>query len=169
MVTWVVNSRVPSEDFPNPVEDLVRTYLGTKWIITDPALSTSPPSDYSTKVRLGDFDFDYFSTYYIKVKEGITAFDNEFVGTGMIGFQTPIIFTLSARRLTKGQTFQQLNNMRLELIRIVGQYNPDDISGIPSMRITDPGDNPTAGTTAGGQSTWQAEVTAMTTYFKNYF
>ena len=165
MSTWIVNGR--GADFNQPVEDLVRTYLSTTWIITDPGLAATA-ADFETKVRLGDFDYEGFSTYYIKVKEGVTTFDNDLVGQGLIGFQTPIIFDLSARRLQKGMQFQQLNNMRLEVIRIIGQYSSDDILGIPSMRITDPGDDPSAGTTAGGQSIWYAQVTAMVTYFKNY-
>ena len=165
---WQVNGRIPASDFPNPVEDLVRTFISTKWTLTTPSLSTSPPSDYSTKARLTDFDYDGYATYHIKVKEGITTFDNDIIMSGLWGFQTPIICSLTARRLSTGQSFQQLNNMRLELVRIIGQYNPDEISGIPSMRIEDPGDTPEAGITEGGQSVWHSQVTAMTTYFKNF-
>lgn len=172
-ITWVVSSRVPEEDFPSPVEDLVRDYLRQEWSITDPAMgvipiSPAPPTDLHNKVRLGDFDYDGFSTYYIKVKEGTTTIDNEEIMNGLYGFQTPIIFTLSARRLTKGQQFQALNNMRLEVIRIVGQFKPDDISGIPSFRIVDPGDIPSPTTITGQKSVWDCQITANVIYNKHY-
>ena len=93
---------------------------------------------------------------------------NEEIMNGLYGFQTPIIFTLSARRLSKGQQFQQLNNMRLEVIRIVGQYAPDDISGIPSFRIVDPGDIPSPTTILGQKSIWYCQVTANVIYNKHY-
>jgi len=163
---WIVSGRVPAGDFSSPVEDLVRTFISTKWTLTNPSLSTSPPSDYGTKVRLSDFDYDSYATYHIKVKEGVTTFDNDMIMSGLFGFQTPIICDLTARRLTTGQSFQQLNNMRLELVRIIGLYNPDEISGIPSMRIEDPGDAPEEAV-VGQQSVWHAQVIAMTTYFKN--
>jgi hypothetical protein len=165
-MTWVVSSRVPLSDFTSPVEDLVREYIRTEWSISNPALSTTPPTDFSTKVRLGDFDYDSFSTYYIKVKEGTTTIDNELIVDNLYGFQTPIICDLYARRLSKGQQFQQLNNMRLELIRIIGQYNPDDISGIPGFQIVDPGDVPTP-EILGQKSIWHAQVTANVIYNKH--
>jgi hypothetical protein len=170
--TWVVSSRVPAGDFSSPVEDLVRNYLRAEWSISDPAMGVlpippAPPTDLHDKIRLGDFDFDGFSTYYIKVKEGVTTIDNEQIMSGLYGFQTPIIFTLSARRLSKGQQFQQLNNMRLEVIRIIGQYNPDDISGIPGFQIVDPGDVPSPTTIRGQQSIWWCEITANVIYHKH--
>jgi hypothetical protein len=171
--TWVVSSRVPAEDFPSPVEDLVRAYLRQEWSISTPAMGViptppAPPLDLHNKVRLGDFDYDGFSTYYIKVKEQTTTIDNEMIMDGLYGFQTPILFEMSARRLSKGQQFQQLNNMRLEVIRIVGTYNQDDISGIPSFQIIDPGDVPAPTTIRGQQSIWYAQVTANVIYHKHY-
>lgn len=166
--TWVVSGRVPAGDFSSPVEDLVKDYVASSWNLLDPAISTNPPTDFSTKVRLGDFDYDYFSTYYIKIKEQVTTFDNDFIMAGLFGFQTPVLFEMSARRLTYGQSYQQLNNMRLEVIRIIGQYRPDDISGIPSMLIEDPGEAPEEGTTSSGQPVWYSKVTARVIYFKNY-
>ena len=172
--TWVVSSRVPAGDFTSPVEDLVRDYLRQEWILTDPAMGVvptppAPPTDLHNKVRLGDFDYDGFSTYYIKVKEQTTLIDDEQILSGLYGFQTPILFELSARRLSKGQQFEQLNNMRLEVIRIIGQFRPDDISGIPSFLITDPGDVPQPTTVRGQRSIWQCRVMATVIYWKNYF
>ena len=163
---WILNGT--ASDFTSPIEDFVRTYLSARWILTDPSLSTNPPADFATKVRLGDWDYDGFSTYYIKIKEQTTTFDNDFIGTGLFGFTTPILFELTARRLTYGQSYQQLNNMRLEVIRIIGQFKPDDIPGIPDIHITDPGDAPEESTTTAGQVVWVAKVTATLTYFKSY-
>jgi len=170
--TWVVSSRVPASDFTDPVEDMVRDYLRQEWSITDPAMGViptppAPPTDFKDKVRLGDFDYDGFSTYYIKVKEQTTTIDSDLIMDGLFGFQTPILFELSARRLAKGQQFEQLNNMRLEVIRIIGQYRPDDISGIPSMEIVDPGDEPEK-SVIGQRSIWYAQVIANVIYHKSY-
>lgn len=171
--TWVVSGRVPSGDFSSPVEDLVRNYIRQEWSITDPEMGVLPtppaaPADLMDKVRLADFDWDGFSTYFIKVKEDVTTIDSEFIMDGLFGFQTPIICELTARRLTKGQQFQQLNNMRLEIIRIIGQYEADDISGIPSMRIVDPGDEPEKTVAGPNKTVWYCKITATVTYFKSY-
>jgi len=170
--TWVVASRVPAGDFTSSVEDMVRDYLRQEWSITDPAMGVIPtppaaPTDLKDKVRLGDFDYDGFSTYYIKVKEDVTTIDSEMIMEGLFGFQTPVVFELSARRLSKGQQFQQLNNMRLEVIRIIGQYPQDDISGIPAMEIVDPGEEPEKAA-VGQQSIWYAKVIANVIYHKSY-
>src|SRR6185369_11220894 len=165
-VTWIVNNR--GADFTDSIEDMVKAYVQTKWLLTDPALSTSPPTDFKSKVRLGDHDYDYFSTYYIKIKEQVTAFDNDNINSGLFGFETPVLFEMSARRLTYGQSFQQLNNMRLEVVRIIGQYRPDDILGISSMRIMDSGEEPEKATAQGGQSIWYSKVIANVIYFKSY-
>ena len=89
-----------------------------QWELSQPLQILQPIS--ITRIDSGDFDFDGFSTYYIiEVKEGETLIDNEEIINGLYGFQTPIVFTLSARRLSKGQQFQQLNKMQLEVIRIM--------------------------------------------------
>lgn len=166
---WTVNGRVPKSDFTEPVEDMIRDYLKLKWVENDPQISTAPPGDLHNKVRFGDHDYDGFSTYYIKVKEGTTTFNNDHVGNGLFTFYTPVIIELVARRLAKGQQFEQLNNMRNEVIRIIAEYKQDDISGIPSMDLDSPGeiDNPTA-TFMGQKSVWYCRVTAVVCYFKGY-
>lgn len=170
--TWIVSGRVPEEDFPEPVEDLVRNYLTSQWAINNPALSQGP-DDLKDKARFSDFDYDGDSTYHVKVKEQPTIIDSEFIEAGLFGFQTPIMIEMSARRLSKGQQFQQLNNMRLEIIRIIGQAKPDDISGIPSLLIVDPGDSPQPSNLSspvkGQKSIWYSQVIANVIYFKHYF
>jgi len=167
--TWIVSARTPAGDFTEPVEDMVREYLMMMWEETDPELSVNPPHDYSTKVRFGDFDWDGFSTYYIKVKEGTTIIDSDYINAGLFGFQTPVIVDLTARRLKYGEHFDQLDHMRLEVMRIIGHYMPDDISGVSSILLVEPAQSPekaVAGPSL-GQSVWHASVTLNVVYFKN--
>ena len=54
--------------------------------------------------------------------------------------KTSLNIDLTARRLTYGEHFAEMNNMRLEVIRILGNYRPDGISGIHSIEVETPGE-----------------------------
>ena len=54
--------------------------------------------------------------------------------------KTAVNIDLTARRLTYGEHFEEMNNMRLEKVRILGNYRPDQISGIQIIEIETPGE-----------------------------
>ena len=170
-MTFVVNGRVPEGDFSAPLEDLVSAYIQTKWTLTTPSKSQSPPTDFSTKVKFTDYDYDGSSTYQVKIKEDVTQFNDELIGQGFLSFTTPINFEATARRLTYGKTFEQLDNIRLEIVRIIGNYRPDGISGVPAMDIVAPGDvQPLSQfTEKGPRSIWRAKIVANVQYSKNCY
>src|SRR4249920_1679988 len=93
-IHYGVNGRVPFGDFEDEVKVLVRDWVKSKWSAS-PAVSTNPPNDFKDCIRFGDYDYDSFSTYYIKVSEDLTRFDNTLVSQGMLGFITPVLFKLT--------------------------------------------------------------------------
>lgn len=166
---WIVFGRNPVGDFPEPLEDILLNYIKSKWSKSSPGISTSPPRDYSYKIRFGDFVYDYMSTYYIRIKEQDTTFDNDLIVNGIYQIVTPIIIDLTARRLKVGEHFLELNNMRLEVIRILGNYRPDDISGIEMIEMDSPGERDIEPRTLdGGRSVWYLRIIANLHYSKGY-
>lgn len=144
IMIWYVANRSPPGDFTQPVEDMVRSYLYDNWgtaLPVIPAKSINPPADFNGKVRFGDIEYDYFSTYYIRVKEDDTEFDNEMIiNGGCFMMKTALNIDLTARRLSYGEHFAEMNNMRLEVIRILGNYRPEGISGIHMIEMETPGE-----------------------------
>ena len=142
--SWYVVNHSPAGDFTEPVEDMLRTYLKNNWGATgpiSPLKSTNPPLDLKNKIKFSDVEYDYLSTYYIRVKEADTAIDNEMIlNSGCFLMKTAVNIDLTARRLTYGEHFKEMNNMRLEVIRILGNYRPDDISGIQMIEMETPGE-----------------------------
>lgn len=168
--TWFVSNRTPAGDFTEPLEDMLITYLRAQWSATvSPAKSIAPPTDFSTKVRFGDFQYEYFATYYIRVKEDDTEFNNDLIVNGIFEMITPINIDLSARRLRYTENFAELNNMRLEVIRIIGNYIPDQISGVYAIDMEAPGERDIEPRTLeGGRSIWYVRIRALLKYIKGY-
>jgi hypothetical protein len=156
---------------------MVRNYVYDNWgtaLTVNPLKSTSPPADFNNKVRFGDFEYDYFSTYYIRVKEEDTAFDNDLIiNGGCFLMKTALNIDLTARRLTYGEHFAEMNNMRLEVIRILGNYRPDGIPGIHAIDIETPGerDIETRNFERAGRlqkTIWYLRIKAICQYIKAY-
>lgn len=178
LTNWYVTSNQPPQtDFILPIEDMVRDYLYDNWGMALPVLplkSTNPPADFNNKVRFGDFEYDYFSTYYIRVKEEDTAFDNDLIiNGGCFLMKTSLNIDLTVRRLTYGEHFEEMNNMRLEVIRILGNYRPDQIPGIHAIDIETPGerDIETRNFERAGRlqkTIWYLRIKAICQYIKAY-
>lgn len=175
--SWYVVNRQPPGDFTEPIEDMLRSYIYEKWgttISVNPQKSTNPPFDYTTNIRFGDVEYQNFSTYYIRVREGDTEFNNDMIQNyGMFQMKTTVNIDLTARRLKYGEHFEELNNMRLETIRILGNYRPDDISGIHLIELDRPGDRDieTQRFEAMGKlprTIWHLRITAKLHYIKAY-
>jgi hypothetical protein len=166
--TWFVVNK--GSDFTLPIEDMLSTYLQAQWSsAVTPAKSIAPPTDFSTKVRFGDFQYDYFSTYYIRVKEEDTEFNNDLIVDGTFQMKTAVNIDLTARRLKTGENFAELNNMRLEVIRILGNYRPDGIVGVHMIEIEAPGERDIEPRTLeGNRSIWYVRITANLHYIKAY-
>lgn len=159
----------PVGDFTEPLEDILLNYMTSKWSIQNPDISQDPPHDFDHKVRFGDFVYGYMSTYFIRIKEQDTTFDNDLIVNGIYQIVTQIFIDLTARRLKVGEHFQELNNMRLEVIRILGNYRPDDISGIEAIDIDSPGERDIEPRTLdGGRSVWYLRINANLHYSKGY-
>jgi len=177
VVQWFVANRIPFGDFTRPVEDMLRDYLYDRWgsaVPVIPQKSTAPPGDFKNKIRFGDFEYDYFSTYYIKVKEDDTQFNNDLIiNGGCFDMTTTVNIDLIARRLKYGEHFAELNNMRLEVVRILGNYRPDDISGIFMIETETPGerDIESRNFERSGQlprTIWYLRVRAICHFIKGY-
>jgi hypothetical protein len=144
LTNWYVTARSPPTDFTQSIEDMLLSYLYNNWAIALPVAppkSTNPPADFNSKVRFGDWEYDYFSTYYIRVKEEDTAIDNDLIiNGGCFLMKTAVNIDLTARRLKYGEHFEEMNNMRLEVSRILGNYRPDQISGIHAIELETPGE-----------------------------
>lgn len=177
LINWYVTNRSPAGDFSESIEDMVRSYLYTNWgtaVPVTPAKSTSPPTDFKNKVKFSDHEYDYFSTYYIRVKEEDTIFDNDLIiNGGCFLMKTAINIDLTARRLKYGEHFNEMNNMRLEVIRILANYRPDGISGIHAIDIETPGerDIETRNFERAGQlpkTIWYLRIKAVCQYIKMY-
>lgn len=168
--TWYVVNRTPPGDFTDPFDDMLSTYIQAQWSsAVTPPKSTNPPADFSSKVRFGDFQYDYFSTYYIRVKQEDTDFDNDEIVNAMFQMKTTVNIDLSARRLRYSENFSELNNMRLEVIRILGNYRPDAISGIHMIELEAPGERDIEPRTiSGGRSIWYVRITAFLHFIKGY-
>lgn len=174
----MINNGDPQMDFMMPLEDMIQDCLKTDWGNENPDItpkvSTDPPYDYSNKIRFGDFEYDYFSTYYIRVREGDTEIDNELPAEGgNFYMKTPINIDLTARRLKYGEHFEELNNMRLEVIRILGMCESDKIPGIHKIEIDRPGERDiesrnfeTAGRAP--RTIWYLRITGICHYMKGY-
>ena len=177
MAIITVNGRSPTGMFEDPTPDMIRQYIENEWNIDNPDKSTNPPADFKNKVRFADFDYDYHSTYHVMISQDEdTKFDNELIGQGLIKLSEPVLIEISARRLTYGKIFDELDNIRMEIIRILGQYEADNIgtnpfmSGIHAIEVIDPGDIEPISQFINKlpRSIWKAQVKCMVHYFISY-
>jgi hypothetical protein len=128
--TWILSSH--SSDFPSRLDGLVISYITSKWTATDPLIGGTAPTLQNENVNIGNYDYDKFRTYYIKVTEGQAVMHNR-LRDNLYGFETPIEFECWARRLSKGEAFDQLNNIINELLRILIEYQAEDIFGVQGV------------------------------------
>jgi hypothetical protein len=173
-----INGRTTLGLFENPTHKMIRDYIYNNWHITNPDRSENPPYDYSTNIRFVDFDYDYFATYHVMInQDDSTKFDNDLLGQGLLKLIDPIIIEISARRLTYGKTFDELDNIRMEIIRILGQFNPDNLpipndfmKGIHAIEVFEPGDILPISQFINKlpRNIWRAQVKCMVHYFISY-
>jgi hypothetical protein len=67
------------------------------------------------------------------------------------------------------ENFAELNNMRLEVIRILGNYRPDGILGVHMIEIEAPGERDIEPQVLdGNRSIWYVRIRAHLQYIKGY-
>jgi hypothetical protein len=96
--------------------------------------TTTEPS-ISEALHVDNYTYDNFRNYYIKIIEGKTNVLNHQPRQRVCAFETPIEFHCTARRLTKGEAFRQLNNIINELLRILGHYQAEEMFGIQGITL----------------------------------
>lgn len=173
-----INGRNRLGLFEKPTYQMIQQYIYNNWQISNPEKSINPPADFTTKVRFADFDYDYFATYHVMFnQDGNTRFDNELLGQGLLKLIDPILIEISARRLTYGKIFNELDNIRLEIIRILGEFSPDILSpeddfmiGIQAIEVEEPGDIEPISKFIYKlpRNIWRAQVKCLVHYFISY-
>ncbi len=173
-----INGRTNTGLFEWPTYKMIKDYIYNNWRISNPEKSTDPPADFTSRVRFADFDYDYFSTYHVMINQDeSTKFDNELIGQGLLELVDPIIIEMSARRLTYGKTFDELDNIRMEIVRILGEFSPDKLPppndfmvGIQAIHVFEPGDIEPISKFINKlpRNIWRAQVKCEVHYFISY-
>lgn len=167
----IVNGKEPLGPYTEPMHKMLRDHVVSMWTIGAPAKSINPPYDFTNKIRFAPHDYDGFSTYFCMViQDDDTRFDNEMKGQGTIQVHDPVLFELTARRLKYGKTFEELDNARREIHRILAQYKPGDIPGLYELEVFEPGDilPLTKWIFKLPRSLWRAQIKCMAHYHLTY-
>ena len=128
---WIVSGQ--STDFLDKLDNLVKAYVASKWAITVvPQLGADLTA---TEAQQDNFEYDSFRTYYIQVKEGQSRVVNREIRQRLYEFETPIEFVCTVRSLSKGESFNHLNSMINELLRIFGEFQREEIFGIQGITL----------------------------------
>ena len=155
--TWLLTGQ--SSDFLDKLDNLTKSYITTKWTLVSPAIG----SNRSTQISIDNFPFDKMRTYYIRIIEGKSNVTNHAPRQRLYQFETPIEFECSAMRLKKGEAFNELNSMINELMRIIGEYQKEDIFGVQGITF----DSITPiGTDSSGKAIWTRSLKVIFHYFK---
>ena len=164
--TWILSGQ--STDFPSRLDGLVIDYITANWTETDPLIGGSAPTKQEENVNIGNYDYDKFRTYYIKVTEGQAEIHNRIRGN-LYAFETPIDFECWARRLSKGEAFDQLNNIINELLRILIEFQAEDIFGVQGVLFDSITPLETTGNTSLDSATktlWKKTLRVKLVYYK---
>ena len=85
--------------------------------------------------QVDNFAYDSYRSYYIRIKEVASEVKNRQVRLNTYEFETPVEIETYARRLSKGESYAQLNAMVNELLRIFGTYQEDGIFGVQGITL----------------------------------
>jgi len=127
IIPWTLTDQ--STDFPDKLDNLLKTYITDNWSISTPAIGTDNAADLS----INNFQYDKFRTYYIQIVERPATITNRQIRQKVYEFETPIEFICSVRRLKKGEAFSELNNIINELMHLFGTYQKEDIFGVQGV------------------------------------
>ena len=167
----VVIWKIPEfpDDFPSRFDGLVIDYIVNEWQESDPPMKgEDPQGPQRREINIGNFDYDKFRTYYIKVTELPARVINR-PRHNLIEFWSPIELEVSVRRLTRGEAYPQMQNIMLELIRIFFMFNKYDIYGVQAVdfETLTPLSNPQNRTRQSAAKTlWKKTLRINLHYFK---
>jgi len=152
VVTWVVPEL--GADFTQDFEDIVIQYIYDKWAINNPAKGASPHSDTETEPDTVSFKAgfpDFFRPYEVAMVQTRTQ-PLEKIG-GKFMFVTGLDVMIRMKRIERDGIAEdiQLENMEVEVQRIIENYVPNSIVGIKDL-IYD--DNTSTEKVYGARDTW---------------
>ena len=114
--------------FPDDFDKLIIGYIETNYNIADPVKTST---DY---LRFASGFFDYNQPYEITVIEQDTRREMELGNGGRSNYMSTLIeVNIRMQRLSPNGVDPQLGAMEREVIRIIGQYRPHNITGISVM------------------------------------
>lgn len=166
-----------SADFTTDFEDLVLTYLFTKWSISG---SNKPQKGLTAQDVSADLRFkpgfpDNLKPYEVNCLRTDTTVANRNDPNSWHLFTT-VEIRLTATRLSKDNVDPELGNMEREVQRIINSYPINDINGIQDLiYLGDSRDYGTASTATGtgirtpmtwASSRWSTVVRVNLSYYK---
>lgn len=128
-VTELQLSPTDIPDFTSDFDEMVRSYIATKYSLADPDKTTAN----TLKIKVGFFD--YKLPYEIAILERETDPPQWLSGRRVIFNHTTMEIHIRMKRLARSETeiSPQLGYMEREIQRIAMQYRNQDILGIKDM------------------------------------
>lgn len=158
--TWQVPEL--GTDFTEDFEDMVLEYIQDEYSIINP--DKTDTEHFSFNVGF----FPFFKPYEICCISTDTV-PPRFTNGGRDCYtSTGIEVGIRMERLDRNKTDPQLGNMEREIIRIAGQYRPDNIPGI-KMMLWDGGNRIYGGKDQWAESDWRSLVKYRIYYNKRDF
>jgi hypothetical protein len=154
--TWVVPEI--TADFTSDFEDLVIPYIITKYALADPLKTDTT----HFQIHVGFYDFG--QPYEIAALQTDTRIE-QWLNSRAYVASTGVEIFIRMERLTDNKVDPQLGNMEREIIRIAGQYRPNDITGIKLLRY-DGGERVYNGTDDYSKTDWRCVVRLRALYEK---
>ena len=152
MSTWVVPEL--GTDFSEDFEDIIIQYIFDNWTATEPEKGSQMKTDYESEPDTISFKAgfpDYFRPYECAIIQTRTEPIEKINGKWV--FTTGLDIMLRMKRIERDaiEVDPQLENMEMEIQRIVEAYQPNEITGIKDI-IYD--DNISAERVYNGRDNW---------------
>jgi hypothetical protein len=162
-------------DFVSDFEDLVLSYIFTKWSITTPTKG-STPQDTVAPLRFKAGMPDGLKPYEINALQTDTKVADKNDPQSW-HFFTSVEIRVTAERIARDNIDPELGNMEREIQRIVNQYPQNDITGINDLIFMGMsrdyfGSSGTTGTirqsrrTTALSSRWSSVTSVLVSYYK---
>ena len=138
MSTWLVPEL--GTDFTQDFEDIIIQYIFDKWTETDPAKGSQMQTDYESEPDTISFKPgfpDFFRPYECAIVQTRTTPLEKIDGKWV--FTTGLDIMLRMKRIERDaiDVDPELENMEIELQRIIESYVPNEITGIKDLVYDD--------------------------------
>jgi len=138
MSTWQVPEL--GADFTQDFEDIIIQFIYDKWTVTDPAKGSQMQTDYESEPNTVSFKPgfpDFFRPYEVACVQTRTEPIEKMGGKWV--FTTGLDLMCRMKRIERDGIAEdiQLENMEVEIQRIVEDYVPNEIPGIMDMIYDD--------------------------------